>query len=89
MASSINIANVLALDIEGASGLFVMDPATGKVYTLPLVEADAETTGRVAMAVYGQMRRQVPDMPHKQIAEVMKANKSVTDEGRNIFRRDR
>lgn len=66
-----------------------MDSSTGKVYRLPLEEADPETTGRVAMAVYGQMRRDMPDMPHRQISEVMQANKSVTEEGRNIFRRER
>jgi hypothetical protein len=89
MAHSINIANVLVVDIEGASGLFAMDPSNGKVYRLPLEEADPATTGRVAMAVYGQMRRSMPDMPHKQISDVMKANESVAGESMNIFRRER
>lgn len=64
-----------------------MDPGSGKVYRLPLEEADAETTGRVSMAVYGQMRRDMPDMPHDQIAEVMRARKDVADEGRKPLRR--
>lgn len=87
MSASINIANVISVDMEGAKGVFVIDQGSGKVYKLPLEEADAETTGRVSMAVYGQMRRDMPNMPHDQIAEVMRAKKGVIDEGRKPLRR--
>lgn len=67
--------------------MFIMDPASGKVYKLPLEEADPETSGRVSMAVYGKMRRDVPDMPHDQISEVMRARRDVLEEGRRTIRR--
>lgn len=87
MAVSINIANVISVDIDGTAGIFVIDPSSGKVYTLPLEEAPPEVAGRVSMAVFGQMRREVPDMPHDQLAEVMKARRDVLDEGRKTLRR--
>lgn len=87
MPASINIANILSVDIDGAKGLFVLDPGSGKVYRLPLEDCDPETAGRVSMAVHGQMRRDTPGMPHDQIAEVMRARRDVVEEGRNVFRR--
>ena len=79
MALSINIANVVSVDVDGESGLFVLDPALGKVYSLSVGEVDPSLAGRVLMAARGQTRSDMFDVPRDQIAEVMKAKDRVMD----------
>lgn len=81
MKPSVNIASLISVRSDDDSGLFVMDAASGKFYRLDLREADAATTGRLTMAVRGQMRENMPYVPHDQIAEVMRAEREVTEAG--------
>jgi hypothetical protein len=80
MAPSINIGSVLFVDIPGASGLFIIDHASGKVHRLDASEADPVESGKIMMAVRGQMRDSMPKIPHEDIAEVLRTEREVTAE---------
>jgi hypothetical protein len=87
MVPLINIASVVSIDAEGVSGLFVVDHAAGRVYRLATEESDPVETGRVMMAIRGQMRANLPNIPHDDIAAVMRAEKTVSDSGSNKIKR--
>lgn len=70
------------MDIEGASGLFVVDHYSGKVHKLSAVESDAVEAGRVMMAIKDQMRVNLPSIPYDQISEVIKAERGVAESAR-------
>lgn len=80
MALSINIANVVSVDIDGDSGLFILDSALGKVYSLSVGEVDPSVAGRILMAARGQTRSDMFDVPRDQIAEVMRAKDRVMED---------
>lgn len=80
MAPSINIASVLFVDIPGIRGLFAIDQFSGAVRRLESSEADPVEAGRVMMAVRGQMKDNVQDVPYEQIAEIMKTEREVSTE---------
>lgn len=87
MVPLINIASVISLDSDGASGLFVVDQASGRVFKLDAVESDPVESGRVMMAIRGQMRANLPSIPHEDIAAVMQAERSVSESGSNKIKR--
>jgi hypothetical protein len=85
MEVSVNIANVVSADVDGESGVFVMDPSSGKVYSLALSEVDPSVAGRIFMAAMGQSRADMFELPHEQISEVMKAKDGVFDSNKKAF----
>lgn len=87
MPASINIATVLSVESDGIKGLFVLDSSSGKVFRLPLEEAEPEISGRIATAVLGQMRKEMPSMPTEEMSEVLRAKQRVMEESRRIFKR--
>lgn len=84
MAARINIASVVSIESEGVSGLFVVDHSTGSVRRLVVSESDPVESGRVMMAVRGQMRDNTFDLPYGDISAVMKAEREVSDTGRTV-----
>lgn len=80
--------NVLSVEMDDIKGVFAIDPATGRCFKLPLEEADPETAGRIAMAVYGQSSMSPYEVPHDQIREVMQAERSVSEESRKQYKRN-
>lgn len=85
MGVSINIANVVAVDVDGQAGLFVLDPSSGKVYSLSVGEVDPSVAGRIAMAAMGQARADMFDVPRDQIAEVMRAKDRVMEDNKKVL----
>lgn len=86
MPASVNIVTVLSVDSDGTKGLFVLDSSSGRVYKMPVEEAEPVISGQILSAVFGQMRSEMPSMPHEGISEVMKAKKRVMDESGRAFR---
>jgi len=87
MAPVINIASIVSVEVDGVSGLFVMDSYSGRFYRLHADEVPPETAGILMAAVRGQMRADMPHIPHDEIAEVMKAERGVAQENRSqIFK---
>jgi NADPH-dependent glutamate synthase beta subunit-like oxidoreductase len=86
MGLSVNIANVVSVEVDGERGLFVMDPSTGKVYGLPLSEVDPSLAGRIVMAAMGQNRADIFDVPGEHISEVMKAKDAVMESNKKALR---
>lgn len=84
MAATINIASVISVESEGVSGLFVVDSHTGRVHRLAVSESDPVEAGRVMMAVRGQMRDNTFDIPYGDIADVMRAEREVSDAGHKV-----
>lgn len=87
MDSSVNIANVVSANVDGAFGLFVVDPSSGRVYSISAREADPETAGRVMMAVRGQMRAEMPEFPQDYMRQAILAKDQIVKDSRNIFKR--
>lgn len=87
MVPLINIASVVSLDADGISGLFVVDHAAGRVFRLAASESDPVETGRVMMAIRGQMRANFPAIPHEDIAAVMRAERTVSESGSDKIKR--
>jgi hypothetical protein len=79
MGVSVNIANVVSADVDGESGLFVMDPSSGKVYALSLSEVEPSLAGRIFMAAMGQNRADMFEVPREQISDVMRAKDAVME----------
>jgi hypothetical protein len=86
MGLSVNIANVVSVEVDGEKGLFVMDPSSGKVYGLPLSEVDPSMAGRIFMAAMGSNRADMFKVPHDQISEVMKAKDTVMESNKKAFK---
>lgn len=84
MAARINIASVISVESEGVSGLFVVDSHTGRVHRLSVEESDPVEAGRVMMAVRGQMRDNTFDLPYEDIADVMKAEREVSESSQKV-----
>lgn len=89
MPGSVDILTLVSVDLDGTKGIFVMDSSSGKAYRLDLQEATPDESNKIFTAVYGQMRRESPHIPHEYISDVMKAKKSVMDDNRNSFKRSR
>lgn len=87
MVPLINIASVISLESDDASGLFVVDHASGRVFRLSSSEADPVESGKVMMAIRGQMRDNLPHLPHEDIAAVMRAEREVGESGSNKIKR--
>lgn len=85
MSVSINIANLVSVEMDGKSGFFVLDPATGRAYSLSVEEVEPSVAGRIAMAAMGQSRAEMFEVPRDQIAEVMKAKDEVMEGNRKSF----
>ena len=88
MGVSVNIANVVSADIDGKSGVFVMDPSSGKVYSLVLSEVDPSVAGRILTAVTSQNKSDIFELPHEHISEVMKAKDIVFENNKKAFKGD-
>jgi len=86
MAPSINIASVVFLETEGVSGLFAVDQSSGRVYRLSVSESDPIETGKIMMAVTGQMRASFPRIPTDEIAQIVKTERDVTREASGKFK---
>lgn len=85
MGLSINIANVVAVDLDGEQGLFILDPSNGKVYSFSASEVDPSTAGRIVMAATGQARSEMFEIPQDQIADVMRAKDRVMEDNKGAF----
>lgn len=79
MPPAINIASVVSVELEGVSGLFVVDHYSGRVRRLSAEESDPVEAGRVMMAIRGRMRETLPAIPYGEISEVMRAERDVTE----------
>lgn len=79
MPAAINIASVVSVELDGVSGLYVVDHYSGRVRRLSAEDSDPVEAGRVMMAIRGRMRETLPEMPYEQISEVMRAERDVTE----------
>jgi hypothetical protein len=86
MAPSINIASVIFLETDGISGLFVVDQFSGRAYRLSVLESDPIETGKVMMAITGQMRANTPRIPVDDIAQMVRTERDVTRESSDKFK---
>lgn len=89
MPRSVDILTLVSVDLDGLKGIFAMDSSSGKAYRVDLQEAAPEESNKIFNAVYGQMRKEMPQIPHDYISDVMKAKKGVMDDNRNSFKRSR
>lgn len=85
MGLSINIANVVAVEMDGEAGLFVLDSATGRVYSLSVSEVDPSVAGPIAMAAMGQASADIFEVPRDQIADVMRVKDRVMEDNKKAF----
>ena len=80
MPPQISIASVVFSEVPGASGLFVVDQASGRAYRLSLEEGDPVESGRLMMAIRGQMKDSMVRIPREDIAEVIGTEKRLSEE---------
>lgn len=89
MPESVDILNLVSVDLGETKGIFAIDPSSGRAYKIDLIEAAPEDSNKIFTAVYGQMRRELPQVPSDYISDVMKAKKIVIDDSKNYFKRSR
>jgi hypothetical protein len=80
MDFQINMPILVLSEIEGATGLFAVDQSSGKAYRISAVEGDPVESGRIMMAISGQMRDDMAEMPREQIAEVIRTERELSEE---------
>lgn len=78
MPAVINIASVVSVELDGVSGLFVVDHYSGRVRRLSAEDSDPVESGKIMMAIKGRMRDNMPKIPYEEISEVMRAERDVT-----------
>jgi hypothetical protein len=89
MIKSVNILQPVMVQYENNSQIFFMDPMNQKVFDFSYKEVPQDLSDDIFYKMNEQVSENLPEMPLKEIYEVMNTERQLSeDNDKHIFRRN-